>query len=140
LLTDQRGALRVVAASTEESRLLELLQTQIDEAPCPDCFRTGEAIVVADLHSEAERWPRFAVAAVGSGFRSVHAAPMRLRSEVIGALNLFSRQPGLLEPATVRLGQALADATTIGCSRSGPSATGRHWPSSCRQRSTAGSS
>ena len=36
LLTDQRGALRVVAASTEQTRLLELLQSQTDQGPCPE--------------------------------------------------------------------------------------------------------
>jgi hypothetical protein len=38
LLTDQRGALRVVAASTEQTRLLELLQIQTDEGPCARVF------------------------------------------------------------------------------------------------------
>jgi hypothetical protein len=41
LLTDQRGTLRVVAASTEQTRLLELLQLQTDQGPCPECFHTG---------------------------------------------------------------------------------------------------
>jgi transcriptional regulator with GAF, ATPase, and Fis domain len=114
LLTDQRGALRVVAASTEKSRLLELLQIQIDEGPCPECFRTGRAIAVADLTTETVRWPRFAVEAMRTGFASVHALPMRLRTEAIGALNLFRTRPGLLDDETVRLGQALADVATIG--------------------------
>jgi transcriptional regulator with GAF, ATPase, and Fis domain len=114
LLTDQRGALRVVAASTEESRLLELLQTQIDEGPCPECFRTGRTVAVADLSLETERWPQFATEAIRSGFTSVHAMPMRLRSDVIGTLNLFSERTGLLDDETVRLGQALADVATIG--------------------------
>lgn len=39
---------------------------------------------------------------------------MRLRSEVIGALNLFSVGLGELDPTTIRLGQALADVATIG--------------------------
>src|SRR5918993_3970463 len=97
LLTDQRGALRVVAASSEESRLLELLQIQIDEGPCPECFHTGRTIVVADLSAEIGRWPRFAAEAVRRGFVAVHALPMRLRAEVIGALNLFSTRPGPLD-------------------------------------------
>jgi GAF domain-containing protein len=114
LLTDQRGALRVMAASTEQSRLLELLQSQTDEGPCPECFRTGKPIVVGDLTTATGRWPRFAGQAIQSGFASVHALPMRLRSEVIGAFNLFDTRTGTLDPETIRLGQALADVATIG--------------------------
>jgi hypothetical protein len=39
---------------------------------------------------------------------------MRLRDDVIGALNLFRAQPGALDPADLRIGQALADVATIG--------------------------
>src|SRR2546430_15365216 len=59
MLTDQRGALRVVAASTEQTRLLELLQIQTDEGPCPECFHTGRPIAVADLAAAIARSPRF---------------------------------------------------------------------------------
>jgi len=114
LLTDQRGALRVVAASTEQSRLLELLQSQTDEGPCPECFRTGKPVVVGDLTTATQRWPRFAGEAIRGGFASVHALPMRLRSEVIGAFNLFDTRTGVLDPETIRVGQALADVATIG--------------------------
>jgi transcriptional regulator with GAF, ATPase, and Fis domain len=114
LLTDQQGALRVVAASTEQTRLLELLQSQTDEGPCPECFHTGRPIVVTDVSAEAGRWPQFVRQASQVGFASVHALPMRLRSEVIGALNLFNVQSGALSAEVVRLGQAMADVATIG--------------------------
>jgi transcriptional regulator with GAF, ATPase, and Fis domain len=116
LLTDQRGALRVVAASTEQTRLLELLQSQTDQGPCPECFHTGRPVAVADLSTSAvaSRWPRFVVEARRAGFASVHALPMRLRTDVIGALNLFGTRPGALDEETIRLGQALADVATIG--------------------------
>ncbi len=114
LLTDQRGTLQVVAASTERTRLLELLQLQTDEGPCPECFHTGRPIAVANLSSTTDRWPRFAAQAAQIGFASVHALPMRLRTDVIGALNLFGTQPGALDSDTIRLGQALADVATIG--------------------------
>src|SRR6185436_17575961 len=116
LLTDQRGALRVVAASTEQTRLLELLQSQTDQGPCPECFHTGRPVAVADLSTPtaAGRWPRFVAQARQVGFASVHALPMRLRTDIIGALNLFGTQPGALDEDTLRLAQALADVATIG--------------------------
>jgi transcriptional regulator with GAF, ATPase, and Fis domain len=116
LLTDQRGALRVVAASTEQTRLLELLQSQTDQGPCPECFHTGRPVAVADLSTSttSRRWPRFVAEARQIGFASVHALPMRLRTDVIGALNLFGTKPGALDGDTIRLAQALADVATIG--------------------------
>jgi GAF domain-containing protein len=116
LLTDQRGALRVVAASTEQSRLLELLQLQTDQGPCPECFHTGRPVAVADLSAPTagRRWPRFVDAARQVGFASVHAVPMRLRTDVIGTLNLFDTKPGALDEDRARLAQALADVATIG--------------------------
>jgi GAF domain-containing protein len=114
LLTDQQGALQVVAASTERTRLLELFQLQTDQGPCLDSFRTGQPVSAADLPGAADRWPRFAAAAAEVGFASVHALPMRLREEVIGALNLFDINPRVLSEDKLRIGQALADVATIG--------------------------
>jgi GAF domain-containing protein len=65
-----------------------------------------------DLVSEQGRWPRFAPSAVGHGFSTVHALPMRLRDDVIGALNLF-QIAGQLEQHDVDGAQALADIATI---------------------------
>jgi GAF domain-containing protein len=113
LLADPRGELRVVAASSETARLLELFQLQNDQGPCLDCFRTGQPVTVADLAAEAQRWPRFAFAAQQAGFAAVQALPMRLREQVIGALNLFRATPGAFAPADIRIAQALADVATI---------------------------
>lgn len=113
LLTDERGRLRVVAASTEKTRLLELFQLQTEQGPCVECFRSGEPVSVADLRS-VDRWPQFTAAAGEVGFASVHALPMRLRTEVIGALNLFHEEAGALDDEKQRVGQALADVATIG--------------------------
>jgi transcriptional regulator with GAF, ATPase, and Fis domain len=113
LLADPRGELQVVAASSEAARLLELFQLQSDQGPCLDCFRSGRPVAAADLGVEAARWPRFAPAARQAGFGAVQALPMRLRDQVIGALNLFRARPGTFESADVRVGQALADVATI---------------------------
>jgi transcriptional regulator with GAF, ATPase, and Fis domain len=113
LLADPRGELRVVAASSEAARLLELFQLQSDQGPCLDCFRSGQPVQAVDLAAESRRWPRFAPAARDAGFAAVQALPMRLREQVIGALNLFRADAGALAPADVRVGQALADVATI---------------------------
>jgi GAF domain-containing protein len=115
LLADARRNLRVVASTNEQTEWMELLQLQADEGPCVDCFRTAAAVSVVDLEEAAGRWPRFAAAlADRESYRSVHALPLRLRGEPIGALNLFHRGPGPLPPADLALGQALADVATIG--------------------------
>jgi transcriptional regulator with GAF, ATPase, and Fis domain len=112
LLADSRGELVVVAASSEAARLLELFQLQNDQGPCLDCFRSGQP-VTADLAAQAGRWPRFAAAARDTGFTAVQALPMRLREQVIGALNLFRATPGPFDPAAIGIGLALADVATI---------------------------
>jgi hypothetical protein len=71
-------------------------------------------VSVADLPRAAGRWPRFSAAAAEVGFAAVHALPMRLRTEVIGALNFFDVAPGPLAADKLRAGQALADVATIG--------------------------
>jgi transcriptional regulator with GAF, ATPase, and Fis domain len=114
LLADPRGQLRVAAASSEAAGLVELFQIQNDQGPCLDCFRTGQPVTAADLGGIGQPWPRFAAAAAQAGFGAVHALPMRLRDQVIGALNLFSADTGPLGQADLRIGQALADVATIG--------------------------
>jgi GAF domain-containing protein len=113
VLADHRGSLRFMAASNESGKALELFQLQNHEGPCLDCYRLQEPVVNADLRQAQERWPQFAPRAIKAGFLSVHAFPMRLRHEVIGALNLFGTEDHRFEPKDVRVVQALADIATI---------------------------
>jgi len=113
VLTDHRGQLRFMASSNESGRDLELFQLQSEEGPCLDCVRTKEPVVNADLAQASNLWPQFAPLAIGAGFQSVHAFPMRLRDEVIGALNLFSVHQMRLDAQEVRVVQSLADVATI---------------------------
>ena len=114
LLADQNGRLQLIANSDERVRLLELYQLQNDEGPCLDAFRSGNRVSHPVLATAGVRWPRFAAAATAGGFAAVDALPMRLRGEVIGALNLFRVRNGELTDKALRTATALVDVATIG--------------------------
>jgi GAF domain-containing protein len=115
LLANQRGQLEFMAASDENVRLLELFQVQNHEGPCLEAFRTAEPVINANLQDADTRWPRFAPRATAAGFSSVHAFPLRLRGEVIGALNVFGSDAGSgLDETDIPIVQALADIAAIG--------------------------
>ena len=114
MLADGGGKLRHAACSNERMRIVELFELQLEEGPCFDAYRTNEPVVSTSRAEVARRWPRFAPHARDAGFESVAAVPMRLRSEVIGALNLFSTGQLALGEDELRLAQALADVATVG--------------------------
>ena len=113
MLISPAGELRLVASSSEAMKVLELFELQTDEGPCIECARTGRPVINQTLSDAINRWPRFGPRAAAAGFESVHALPMRLRGQVIGALNIFRRSPGQLFDADVAAAQALADIATI---------------------------
>jgi GAF domain-containing protein len=114
LLADPRGQLHLAAASNEDAGLMELMQLQAEQGPCLDCYHTVAPVSVPDLADAGDRWPRFVAAVAERGaFASVHALPLRLRGQAIGALNLLHRAPGSLPAEDLALGQALADIATI---------------------------
>lgn len=113
LLADRRDVLHVVAASSEATRNLELFQLQREQGPCLDCFRTGAAVSVPDLSEQTDRWPTFVPAAREAGFESLHALPMRIKDNVLGALGLFGATPGPLNDEDLQLGQALAHVACV---------------------------
>jgi GAF domain-containing protein len=114
VLTDQQGNLQFMAASQEDARLLELFQLQNDEGPCLDAFHAMEPVVNTDLSQAANRWPRFAPHATAAGYVTVHAFPMRLRAQAIGALNIFgSDHETALSEEDMAIVQSLADMASI---------------------------
>jgi transcriptional regulator with GAF, ATPase, and Fis domain len=114
MLADQRGNLRLIASSAESARLLEIFELQNAEGPCLDCFHSGEQLVNLDDATMQARWPNFWAETTQLGFRSAHALPMRLRDDVIGAINLFGSTSDSLSADAVAVGQAMADVATIG--------------------------
>ena len=113
LLADPVGNLRLMAATSEASEMVELFEVQSAQGPCRDCFLTGAQVAAPDLAREEARWPGFGPVALHSGFRAVHALPLRLRERTLGALNLFRAPPGPMAIRDLASAQALADIATI---------------------------
>lgn len=116
LMVDVHGRLVDVTASTTAAHQLEEIQMEFDEGPGRDSCLHSRLVGPVYLPGERalERWPHFTKAARAAGFVTVAAVPLHLRDEVVGALNLFHSRFGGLHVADLRLGQALADAATIG--------------------------
>ena len=113
LLADPFGQLRVMAATSNQTRELELFQLQADQGPCVECYATGRPVSVADLPVAASRWPRFVPAALEAGVASVHAVPMRAAGLVLGSLGLFGSRPGELTEADLLVAQTLAHVACV---------------------------
>jgi GAF domain-containing protein len=114
MLGDTEGKLQLLASSSEETRLLELLQLHADAGPCLLVYRTGEPLFVDDLRAEPERWPAFAMRSVEHGFKAVAALPLRLRDDRIGTLNLFRTTTGPMSTSDIGVAEALAAVAAIG--------------------------
>jgi GAF domain-containing protein len=130
MLAAPSGTMQAVASSSERSRLLELFELQNRDGPCLDAYQSGAVVLSPDLSMERERWPTFATRALDDGFHAVHSVPLRLRNEIIGALNLLRGHTGTLSDSDAKLVQSLSDIATIGVlqerlvSRSASMATG----------------
>ncbi|GAA2624622.1 GAF and ANTAR domain-containing protein [Paractinoplanes durhamensis] len=113
MLADHRDRLTFMAASDESARLMELFQLQYGDGPCLDAFRTARPVTNVDLAAATGKWPEFAPRATQAGFQSVHAFPLRLRREVIGAMGVFGSATEL-DDADTLIVQSLADVAVIG--------------------------
>ena len=113
MLADARGGLRLIASSDERMRLLELFELQGAQGPCLDAFSSGRAVQASAADSRA-RWPVFAPRASGAGFQVMCAVPLRVRTDVIGALNLFRGSDEPFTGAEMEIAQAMAEMAAIG--------------------------
>ncbi|GAB2636687.1 ANTAR domain-containing protein [Nocardia goodfellowii] len=114
LLSDHRGVLRVSAATSGQTHRLELFQLESAHGPGIQSCHTGIPVPVHDLAAAAFRWPEFARRGLDNGYLSAYALPLRLRTETIGALDLYGTSASALGHADLRVAQALADVACIG--------------------------
>jgi hypothetical protein len=79
------------------------LQFTLGEGPCLESVTLRAPVLVSDLTDPKDRrWPLYGPAMLGMSIRSVHAVPIVVAGEYVGALDLFRAQPGELTAEHLR--------------------------------------
>jgi len=115
---DEKKTVRVVAESGFETGYLENVNlTWADEergrGPAGIAIRTGEVNVCHDTSSD----PRFAPwreSAIGQGYRSCMALPLKSGEEVLGVIAIYATEVGVFDAAEQRLLAELASNLSYG--------------------------
>ncbi|NEB03630.1 GAF and ANTAR domain-containing protein [Streptomyces sp. SID13726] len=95
------------------------LQARLEQGPCFDAARTsrGERVYrIADLTAESRRWPVFAPQAHKLGVGSMMGFLLFTEDDDLGALNLYSREPGAFTEASELAGWLLASHAAVALS------------------------
>lgn len=95
------------AADGDWARNLDELQYEEREGPCLDATRTGNVFRVRDL-AEDIRWAFYGPRAAEAGARSMVSAPMAAEGKILGALNVYSKQPDAFDAEAVSLLEIVA--------------------------------
>ena len=87
------GTLHFLSATDGRAARLEEAQLTHQDGPCFTAYRTGKLVSVDDIRTD-DRWPAYRQEAVDLGYGSVLGVPMPVRTETIGALDLYRDEPG----------------------------------------------
>ncbi len=87
------------------------LQEQLGAGPCVTALREADVVRIDDVLTDG-RWPDFTEASAQLGLRSMFACRLATTRDVLGALNLYSTEPGAFDDDSENL--ALGYATHVG--------------------------
>ncbi|MGW2860097.1 GAF and ANTAR domain-containing protein [Streptomyces sp. NPDC001205] len=113
MVTTRHGTLRIMSVSNDATALIDLVALQSGEGPCPDAFRSGQAVEAAHLAQREGSWPHFVAAARAAGDTGAYAVPLRVHEQPIGAVNVLLSSGRPFASGSLALVQALADVTAV---------------------------
>ncbi|GAB0105942.1 GAF and ANTAR domain-containing protein [Nocardia sp. JMUB6875] len=107
MLTD--GRLRLAKTAGDHVTAAELCQEQRQEGPCVDAQRSGQVVAIGDITRCAARWPQYTAVARQHRVVAVAGIPMRLRNNMIGAVDLYENRSRSWAEPDLEVAQLLAD-------------------------------
>lgn len=91
---------------------LDELQSELGEGPCITALRKHHTVHIADMSTET-RWPRFCRQSLDLGVGSLLSFQLFVRSENLGALNLYAGEAGVFSHDSKEIGTILAQHAAV---------------------------
>jgi GAF domain-containing protein len=105
---------RVVAVAPTDPLVANLddLQSELGDGPCVTALREHHTVHIDDMSTDT-RWPQFARQATELGVHSLLSFQLFVRSETLGALNLYSDQAGGFSEDSIEVGTIVAQHAAV---------------------------
>jgi len=113
MMLRRRGEAVTVAATDDVARRVDDLERATREGPCLDALDTADAVIESDLNTPS-LWPELAKRVVAeTPVRGAMGFRMLVDEQKVGALNLFSDNPGAFTEASTRDAIVLASFASV---------------------------
>ncbi|MCU1466700.1 MAG: hypothetical protein JWM72_2628 [Actinomycetia bacterium] len=109
----RQGAPATAAYSGDAALPLDEAQYEAGNGPCLHAYRTGEMVRVGRIQDCAARWPKFVDTAADLGIVSSLSMPLRVKSDIVGALNLYGSRPLTFTGPNVHLAELFAEQAAL---------------------------
>jgi hypothetical protein len=101
---------QTVSASDEQAARLDELQFDLGEGPCWDALRLSAPVLEPDVRARPSRfWPAFAEAILDDEIGALFAFPLAIGPLKIGAVDMYTRLPAVLDQAQTSQATNMAD-------------------------------
>ncbi len=115
-LVHRQGRIDTTAASDDVASAVDAIQYEVGQGPCLEAIREHESYLISDLTRES-RWPPFSRRAVEETIiRSMLAFRLFVGDDALGALNLYSREPGAFDEDSRAVAAILAAHVAVAIS------------------------
>jgi transcriptional regulator with GAF, ATPase, and Fis domain len=106
-LLDERGRRTSEGATDAVVLEADAAQYELGQGPCLTAWATERTVVVTDVATD-DRWPVWSQAVRDLSIRSVISSPLMAGTRCLGALKIYSTQPGAYDASTARPLEKLA--------------------------------
>jgi hypothetical protein len=103
-----RDGVPVYQSSSGFARAVDRIQYRIGQGPCVDAAVHARTILSGALGAGESRWPQFVAATQGLELASALSLPLLVENEVIGSVNVYSRQLDAFDDDSVYSGLLFA--------------------------------